>query len=147
MYKNILLPTDGSPLSRSAIKAGVKLAKALGARVTGFYAAPPATPLEYSGMFPIGYADPVERTRAIEKTANANLAVIEKAAKAAGVRCKVEHVTDDYPADAIVSAATRNKCDVIFIASHGRHGFRDSMLGSQTQKVLAQSRIPVIVHR
>jgi nucleotide-binding universal stress UspA family protein len=147
MYKNILLPTDGSALARSAIAAGVKLAKALGARVTGFYAAPPATPLEYDGMFPIGYADPVERTRAIEKTANQNLAVIEKAAKAAGVRCKVEHVTDDFPAAAIVSAATRNKCDVIFIASHGRHGFRDSMLGSQTQKVLAQSKIPVIVHR
>jgi len=147
MYKNILLPTDGSPLSRGAIAAAVKLAKALGARVTGFYAAPPATPLEYSGMFPIGYADPVERARAIEKTANQNLAVIEKAAEAAGVRCKVEHVTDDFPADAIVSAAKRNKCDVIFIASHGRHGFRDSMLGSQTQKVLAQARIPVIVHR
>jgi nucleotide-binding universal stress UspA family protein len=147
MYKNILLPTDGSALARGAIAAGVKLAKALGARVTGFYAAPPATPLEYDGIFPIGYADPAERARAIEKTANQNLAVIEKAAKAAGVRCKVEHVTDDFPADAIVAAAMRNKCDVIFIASHGRHGFRDSMLGSQTQKVLAQSRIPVIVHR
>ena len=147
MYKNILLPTDGSALSRSAIAAGVKLAKALGARVTGFYAAPPATPLEYDGMFPIGYADPTERARAIEKTANQNLAVIEKAAKTAGVRCKVEHVTDDFPADAIVAAAMRNKCDAIFIASHGRHGFRRSMLGSQTQKVLAQSKIPVIVHR
>jgi nucleotide-binding universal stress UspA family protein len=147
MYKNILLPTDGSALARGAIAAGVKLAKALGARVTGFYAAPPATPLEYDGMFPVGYADPAERARAIEKTAKQNLAVIEKAAKAAGVRFKVEHVTDDFPADAIVAAAMRNKCDVIFIASHGRHGFRDSMLGSQTQKVLAQSKIPVIVHR
>jgi len=147
MYKNILIPTDGSALSREAIAAGVKLAKALGARVTGFYAAPPATPLEYKGMFPIGYADPAERARAIEKSANENLAVIEKTAKAAGVRCKVEHVTDDFPADAIVAAAMRNKCDVIFIASHGRHGFRDSMLGSQTQKVLAQSKVPVIVHR
>ena len=147
MYKNILIPTDGSALSREAIAAGVKLAKALGARVTGFYAAPPATPLEYKGMFPIGYADPAQRARAIEKSANENLAVIEKAAKAVGVRCKVEHVTDDFPADAIVAAAMRNKCDEIFIASHGRHGFRDSMLGSQTQKVLAQSRIPVIVHR
>jgi len=147
MYKNILLPTDGSALSLEAISAGVKVAKALGASVTGFYAMPPATPLEYRGMFPIGYADPVERTRAIEKSADENLAAIEKAAEAAGVRCKVEHVTDDFPADAIVAAATRNKCDVIFIASHGRHGFRPSMLGSQAQKVLAQSRVPVLVHR
>jgi nucleotide-binding universal stress UspA family protein len=59
----------------------------------------------------------------------------------------VEHVTDDFPADAIVAAAKRNKCDLIFIASHGRHGFKASMLGSQTHKVLAQSKIPVLVQR
>ena len=147
MYKNILLPTDGSPLSRKAILAGVKFARAVGARVTGFYAAPPATPFEYRGMLPVGYADPVERARMIERAVARHLAVIEKAAKAAGVRCKVEHVTDDFPADAIVAAAKRNKCDLIFISSHGRHGFKPSLLGSQTQKVLAQSKAPVVVHR
>lgn len=147
MYKNILIPTDGSPLSRKAAVNGVKLAKAVGASVTGFYAAPPATPVEYRGIFPVRYSDPAEHARLIEKTAVQHLAVIEKAAKAAGVRCKVEHVTDDFPAEAIVAAAYRNKCDLIFMASHGRHGFKSSMLGSQTQKVLAQSKIPVIVHR
>jgi nucleotide-binding universal stress UspA family protein len=147
MYKHILIPTDGSPLARSGIEAGINLAQKLGARVTGFYAAPPATPLEYKGMFPVGYGDPVERAQAIEKAAKQHLAAIEKAAKAAGVVCKVEHVTDDYPADAIVTAARRNKCDLIVMASHGRSGFRASMLGSQTQKVLAQSKVPVLVHR
>lgn len=147
MYRNILLPTDGSPLARKAIRVGVKLAKAVGARVTGFYAAPPPTPLEYRGMFPVGYADPATRARVIERTASKYLAVITEAARAAGVRCRVEHVTDDFPAEAIVAAARRNKCDLIFIASHGRHGFKSSLLGSQTQKVLAQSRIPVLVQR
>ena len=147
MYKHILLPTDGSPLARKAILAGVKFAKAIGARVTGFYAAPPATPLEYRGMFPVGYADPAARARAIEKTASKRLAVVAAAAKAAGVRCRVEHVTDDFPADAIVAAARRNKCDLIFISSHGRHGIKPSLLGSQTQKVLAHSKIPVLVQR
>jgi len=147
MYRNILIPTDGSPLSRKAILAGVKFAKTVGARVTGFYAAPPATPLEYRGMFPVGYVDPATRARLIEKAASKYLAVIREAARVAGVRCSVEHVTDDFPADAIVAAAKRYKCDVIFIASHGRHGFKTSLLGSQTQKVLAQSPIPVVVHR
>lgn len=147
MYKHILIPTDGSPLASEAIQAGVTLAQKLGAKVTGFYAAPPATPLEYKGIFPVGYGDPVERAKAIEKAAGQHLAVIEKAAQAAGVRCKVEHATDDYPADAIVAAARRNKCDLIFMASHGRSGFRASMLGSQTQKVLSQSKIAVLVHR
>jgi nucleotide-binding universal stress UspA family protein len=147
MYKNILIPTDGSPRSRKAILAGIKLAKTLGARVTGFYAAPPATPLEYRGMLPVGYSDPAARARMIAKTASKNLAVIEAAARAARVRCRVEHVSDDFPADAIVAAARRNKCDLIFIASHGRHGFKPSLLGSQTQKVLAQSKITVLVQR
>ena len=147
MYKKILIPTDGSPLSRKAILAGVKFAKTVGARVTGFYAAPPATPLEYRGMFPVGYVDPATRARLIEKAASKYLAVIREAARVAGVRCSVEHVTDDFPADAIVAAAKRYKCDLIFIASHGRHGFKTSLLGSQTQKVLAQSPIPVVVHR
>ena len=147
MYKHILIPTDGSPLARSAIQAGVKLAKKIGAKVTGFYAAPPATPLEYKGLLPVGYDEPVDRARAIEKAAQRYLEVVEKAAKAAGVRCKVEHVTNDYPADAIIAAAKRNKCDLIFMATHGRGGLRRSMLGSQTQKVLAQSKVPVLVHR
>ena len=60
MYKHILIPTDGSPLSREAVAAGVKLAKALGARVTGFFAAPPATPLEYKDFLPVGFIDPDE---------------------------------------------------------------------------------------
>lgn len=147
MFKHILLPTDGSPLSRAAVLAGIKLAKALGAKITGFYAAPPATPLEFRGLLPSGHIDPAEHARLIEKAAAQYLAVIGNAAKAAGVRCKLEHVTDDFPADAIVSAAMRNKCDLIYMASHGRHGFTATLLGSQTHKVLAQSKIAVAVHR
>jgi len=147
MYKHILLPTDGSPLARRAVRAGIKFAKSVGAKVTGFYAAPPATPLEFKGLLPVGYIDPAEHARLIERAAARYLAVIERAAKAAGVRCKLEHVTDDYPADAIVAAAIRNKCDLIFMASHGHRGFTSLLLGSQTQKVLAQSKVAVMVYR
>ena len=147
MYKHILIPTDGSALSRSAAIAGVKLAKSMGARVTGFYAAPPAMPVEYKGMFPVSYRDPAERSRIIERAARKHLEVIEKAARSGRVRCKVEHVTDDYPAEAIVAAARRNRCDLIFMPTHGRHGFKNSMLGTQTQKVLSLAKVPVLVHR
>lgn len=147
MYKHILIPTDGSSLSRAAAVAGVKLAKKMNARVTGFYAAPPAMPVEYEGMFPVGYRDPAERARIIERTARKHLEVIENAARAARVRCKVEHVTDDYPAEAIVAAARRNHCDLIFMPTHGRRGFKNSMLGTQTQKVLTLAKVPVLVHR
>jgi nucleotide-binding universal stress UspA family protein len=146
MYKHILIPTDGSKLSEGAIAAGVKLAKALGAKVTGFYSPPPATPIEYKGLLP-SYIDPQEHADAIEKATRKYLQVIERAAKAAGVRCATASATSDYPADAIVSAAKRYGCDLIFIASHGRRGFRTSNLGTQTQKVLAQSKVPVLMDR
>ena len=93
------------------------------------------------------YIDPRKHARAIERATAHYLAVIEKAAKAAGGGCRTESVINDFPADAILAAVKRHGCDLIFIASHGRRGFRASMLGSQTQKVLAQSRVPVLVDR
>ena len=147
MYKRILIPTDGSPLARAAISAGVKFAAKMGAKVTGFHAAPPATPLAYKGLLPVGYRHPAKAAQIIAEAARKHLAVVEKAAEQAGVRCRVEHITSDYPAEAIVAAARRNQCDLIFMPTHGRHGFKNSMLGTQTQKVLASSSIPVLVHR
>ncbi len=148
MYKHILVPTDGSKLSTQAVEAAVRLAASLGAKVTGFFAAPPATPIMFKGLLPGGYATPEEHEQNIRKAAQSYLGAIEKAAKSAGVPCEVMTVTSDYPADAIVAAAKKRRCDLIFIASHGRRGLRrDSMLGSETQKVLSQAPLPVLVHR
>jgi nucleotide-binding universal stress UspA family protein len=147
MYKHILLPIDGSPASRAAAEKGVRLAKALGARVTAFYAAPPATPVAFKGLLPVGLVDPQEHGEAIARGAEKYLAAVERAAEAAGVRCKSVWVTDDYPAAAIIAAARKNSCDLIFMASHGRRGFKSSLLGSETQKVLTESPVAVLVSR
>ena len=147
MYKHILIPTDGSALSRKAIVAGVKLAKSLGAKVTGFFAAPPATPVVYEDFVPVGYMTPEQHAEMIEKTTAHYLGVIEKAAEAAGVACECVHVTNDFPADAILAAAKKQKCDLILMAPHGRRGLAGVLLGSETQKVLTHSKIPVLVYR
>lgn len=147
MYKNILVPTDGSALSRAAIAAAVKLAKSTGARVTAFYAAPPATPLVYENLLPVAYVTAGEHAAVIKKAAESYLGVAAKAAKAAGVKCKLVHVTSDFPAEAILTAAKKEKCDLIFIASHSRRGLARMLLGSETQKVIANAKVPVLVHR
>jgi len=147
MYKHILIPTDGSRRSHKTVVAGVKLAQALGARVTGLFAAPAATPLVYRDLLPVGYGTPEENAVLIKRAATRYLAVIERAAKTAGVPCETVSVTDDFPADAILSLAKRRKCDLIFMASHGRRGLSGLLLGSETQKVLTHARIPVLVHR
>ncbi len=147
MYKNILVPTDGSPLSRAAAAKAVKLAKLAGAKITAFFAAPAPTPLLYKGLLPVGHRSTTENAEMAEKLATRHLESVAKLAHAAGVKVKSLHVTDDYPASAILAAAKKEKCDLIYIASHGHSGFRNSLLGSQTQKVLAQSTVPVLVHR
>jgi nucleotide-binding universal stress UspA family protein len=147
MFKHILIPTDGSKLSNEAAEAGVRLAKALGARVTGLFAAPPATPIIYKAMMPVGYATPREHRKMTEKAAAACLSVIEKAARAARVPCETVSVTSDFPAGTILSTAKKRRCDLVFMSSHGRRGLRGALLGSETQKVLAEGAVPVLVFR
>jgi nucleotide-binding universal stress UspA family protein len=147
MYKHILIPTDGSKLSGNAALAAVKLARALGARVTGLFAAPVATPLVYRDFLPVGYGTPRHNAALIKRAAARHLEVIARAAKAAGVRCETVSLVDDFPAGAILAQARKRGCDLIFMASHGRRGLRGVLLGSETQKVLVGSAIPVLVYR
>ena len=147
MFKNILIPTDGSPLSQKAVVQGVALAKSVGAKVTAFFAAPPATPIVYRDHLPVGYATPGEHEEMIKKTAAKYLGFVERAAKKAGISCEAVHVTSDYPEEGILKVAQKKKCDLIVMATHGQGGLRGMFIGSVTQKVLNQAKIPVMVFR
>jgi len=147
MFKHILIPTDGSALSRKAVAKGVKLAASLGARVTGVFAAPPPTPVVYRDSLPVGYATPEAHQKMIRAHAARTLGVVARAAKKAGVRCRTVQTTSDFPADVILATAKKNKCDLIVMASHGYRGLKGVLLGNETQKVLTQSKIPVLVCR
>jgi nucleotide-binding universal stress UspA family protein len=147
MFKNILIPTDGSPLSQKAVVQGVALAKSVGAKVTAFFAAPPATPIVYRDHLPVGYATPGEHEEMIRKTAAKYLGFVERAAKKAGISCVSVHVTSDYPEEGILKVAQKKKCDLIVMATHGQGGLRGMFIGSVTQKVLNQAKIPVMVFR
>ena len=147
MFKNIVIPTDGSPLSQKAVVQGVALAKSVGAKITAFFAAPPATPIVYRDHLPVGYATPGEHEEMIRKTAAKYLGFVERAAKKAGISCESVHVTSDYPEEGILKVAQKNKCDLIVMATHGQGGLRGMFIGSVTQKVINQAKIPVMVFR
>jgi nucleotide-binding universal stress UspA family protein len=145
MFTNILIPTDGSPLSEAAIQKGVRFAKSINAKITGFHAIPEfhvfATAVEM-------VTDTKEKfAKDAEAHAKKCLAAIEKAAREAGVPCECASQTSDQPYEAIVSAAAQRKCDLILMASHGRRGVQALLLGSETVKVLTHSKIPVLVIR
>jgi nucleotide-binding universal stress UspA family protein len=145
MYKRILIPTDGSEASQRAILAGVDFAREVGAEVVGLTATPEFHVLSTDTEM---LEDTREQFAASSATqARRILADIENAARDAGVACRTEHVTDDDPYAAIIEAARRLGCDLIVMASHGRRGLKGLLLGSETQKVLVHSTIPVLVHR
>jgi nucleotide-binding universal stress UspA family protein len=145
MYAHILIATDGSEQSVKAVDQGVELAKALGAKVTAIHVTEPWT-AAVSGEWAIAF--PVEE---YEKVASANAKTIlqgvaDRAAKA-GVPCKTLHVRDQYPAEGIVEKAQEQRCDLIVMGSHGRRGLAKLILGSQANRVVAQSAVPVLVCR
>jgi nucleotide-binding universal stress UspA family protein len=146
MFKHILISTDGSPVSNKAAKAGIALASALGAKVTAYCAVEPIQTL-----YAEDYAFDQEFMAGIEARARAlaqnRVDAIGKLAKAAGVPFAAV-VTKAYtPYEGIIAAAKKRKCDVIFMASHGRRGLSRLIMGSVTQKVLTHSVIPVVVYR
>jgi nucleotide-binding universal stress UspA family protein len=148
MYKHILVSTDGSKLSVKAVRTAVRLAKALGAKVTGAYVIPPYTAPMYGEV--VAYAPPLTEQRFKELTAREAkkaLAVVEIEAQTAGVSCRTLTTTNEHPWRGIVRTAQARNCDVIVMASHGRRGLAGLLLGSETHKVLTHSRIPVLVCR
>ena len=147
MFKHILIPTDGSPVAAKAIKAGVALAKEMGASVTGFYAIEPPPTHMYGEGYLAERNLVAELERRAKEVAQASVDEVSAAAKSAGVPCDTTISRSVLPYKGIIAAAEKNKCDVVFMASNGHKGLAGLVLGSVTNKVLTHSKIPVLVFR
>jgi|KBSSwiStaDraftv2_1062776.scaffolds.fasta_scaffold1363872_1 nucleotide-binding universal stress UspA family protein len=148
MYKHILVPTDGSKLSLAAAKTAAGLAKKVGARITSVYVmAPYMPPIEsdVAAFYPAYSAKGYDRE--VRKSADKALARVKALADASQVKCEGVAVTGPNPWSDIIHTAKDKKCDLIVMASHGRRGLEALLLGSETQKVLTHSKVPVLVCR
>lgn len=147
MYKQILVAIDGSKLGDKAAKAAIGLAKESGARVTGVYAASVyQTPYYPDGAF-YNWPSPAEYKKSTVQSAEKWIGKVNKLAADAKVTMNVLVVFDDHPHTAIISSAHKVKADLIVMASHGRRAVSALLLGSETQKVLSLTKIPVLVVR
>src|SRR5262249_19641427 len=147
LFKNILVPTDGSDLAAKAVEQGVLFAKEIGAKITAVTVTEPFPPhLGSVAPSELEYA-PIEYMRHAEAYAETVLGTVSAAANPAGVACEVLHVEHGHIYQAIIDAAEARKCDLIVMASHRRRGVSAVVLGSERVKVLTHSRIPVLVYR
>jgi nucleotide-binding universal stress UspA family protein len=145
MYKHILIPTDGSPLSNKAVEHGAALAAALGARVTLLTV---TEPFHVFALDPVMVSDTPDAYRKdMETKASRILSHAEAIAKEKGVAVGTRHVEDAHPYESIIATAVNENCDAIVMASHGRRGASALFIGSETMRVLGSSAIPVVVVR
>jgi nucleotide-binding universal stress UspA family protein len=145
LFKNILVPTDGSDLAAKVVEQGIPFAKEIGAKITAVTVTEPfhlvsvaPSQLEYT---------PIEYKKHAEAHAEKVLGTVSAAAKLAGVGCATLHMEHEHIYQAIIDAASARRCDLIVMASHGRRGISAVVLGSETVKVLTHSTIPVLVYR
>jgi nucleotide-binding universal stress UspA family protein len=140
MYRHILIPTDGSKLAEHGVTHGLALAKSLGAKVSVIFVVEPFS--EITGRFMEAVAKYAELRK---EQATSTLDHAANAAKEAGVSCETIQVENGQPHQAIIATAEDKGCDLIVMSSHGRSGLSMLLIGSVTNKVLTQTKIPVLV--
>jgi nucleotide-binding universal stress UspA family protein len=147
-YRHILVPTDGSPRSRAAIGEAARLARALRARLTGLFVVAEGVPTAFSGakLYASGVLSRENRAL-LRREAQQALAEVERQAAKAGVPFTLVQRRARTPWRAMLATARTRRCDLIVVGSRGRGALKSALLGSQALKVLAHSRIPVLVCR
>ncbi|MFT3822062.1 MAG: universal stress protein [Rubrivivax sp.] len=144
MYKRILVPTDGSEITGKAVQTAISLARLCGAELLTIGV---KEPFPYSAISEMQPVPPQEFYDAQERIAVGNVKTVVDAAAAAGVKCGGHTVEALHPWEAILDHAKTQNCDLVVMASHGRRGVSALLLGSETQKVLTHSALPVLVVR
>ncbi len=147
MFKHILLPIDGSELSLMATRRAAEFASEIKASVTLMFVKPEYPVSYYGDGALIDPTTPEEFGKLTKTIADRNLKGAADICTAAGISFTTHTETSDIPYEAIIQTAEDKKCDLIFMASHGRRGITSLLLGSETQKVLTHSKIPVLVYR
>ncbi|MEO7401137.1 MAG: universal stress protein [Polaromonas sp.] len=147
MYQRILVATDGSALSKKAVRSAIDLAAAVGADLVALYVVPRYPVSYFEGGITISMEDIARTEKQWSDKGQAVVDAVQLTAQAAGVKTKAVVAQSDLVAESIMSAAKKHKCDLVVMASHGRKGIKRVLLGSETQHVLTHSTVPVLVLR
>jgi len=147
MYQKILITTDGSAVSQHTACAGVKFAKQMGAEVLALFVAPVYQYPVYVEIIPPAYPSGDEYEAQMRRMGEEYMGRIMRSAREAGLHHACMTAFSDSTAQTITEVAEEQRCDLIFMGSHGRSGWGQLLLGSVTNKVLAHSQKPVLVHR
>ncbi len=135
-FQKILVPLDGSPNSMRGLDKAISIASASNAEITGFYVfhLPTVAGIKYTQKM---------KDSAQDKAAKAIGPAMQKCDRA-GAKFKYK-TGGGHTADQIVGVANKGKYDMIVIGARGLGGAKEKFLGSVSNKVMHNSRIPVLV--
>ena len=141
MFKQILLPVDGSNTSNAAIHQALALAKEQGAKIRLLTIYEPIKHGTAEGR--------IDLTAAMRMEGEAILKDAEKASAGSGVEVTTILVNAGARriATAIVEEGEACGADLIFIGTHGRKGFEHLVLGSVAEGVVRRATVPVLLTR
>ena len=145
MFKKILVPTDGSPAAEYAGRAAIDAARRWGSEIVVLSVAQPEAPY-LSGEAAMG-VDLARVSAQLHELADQHTGRIVLRAQAEHVPVTALTAIAALPYLQILHAAESEHCDVIFMGSHGHHGLSRLIAGNQTQHVLANAQVPVLVLR
>src|SRR5665647_259431 len=147
MYRKILVATDGSTLSKKAVRSAIDLAVAVGAELVAVYVVPRYPVSYFEGGVTVSTTEIARTEKQWAEKGQAVVDAVRDAAEAAGLKAKATIARSDLVAEAILANVKKYKCDLVVMASHGRRGLKRILLGSETQHVLTHSTVPVLVLR
>jgi len=147
MYQRILVATDGSTLSKKAVRSAIDLAAAIGAELVALYVVPRYPVSYFEGGVTVSAQDIARTEKQWAEKGQAVVDAVQQMAQADNVKVKAVVTQSDLVAESIMASAKKHKCDLVIMASHGRKGIKRILLGSETQHVLTHSTLPVLVLR
>ena len=147
MYQRILVPTDGSTLSKKAVKSAIEMAAVAGADLVALYVVPRYPVSYFEGGISVPDSEIARTEKQWAEKGQAVVDAVQKAALAEGVKARGVLARSDLVAESVIATAKKHRCDLIVMASHGRKGIKRVLLGSETQHVLTHSKLPVLVLR
>lgn len=147
MYKRILVPTDGSPLSRKAVRSAVDLAASLDAELVALNVVPRYPTAFFEGAISLSPEDVGRVEKQWAERGQELASSVQATAQKAGVKARAVTMSSDLVAESVLAAVRKHKCDLVVMASHGRKGLSRLLLGSETQHVLTHGKVPVLVLR
>ena len=135
MFKHLLVPVDGSDVSKSSLKKIALLAKADRAAITLVYVSNPIPPLVYSDST-MGYG--ITQKEHLDSLKAYADAVFKKAITLLNSSSvKTLHISNANLSEGILEGAKKAKADVIIMTSHKFTGLKSILLGSETHEVLS----------